>query len=290
LLRHRLRSPGVVDVEGADRVSFLQGQLTQEVRNLAAGEVRPAAGLTPKGKLLYVARLLALPDRLRLLVPAGLRQAVTAHLSKYAVFQKVTVADRSEQWLRVGLSGGPLPAANPSGALRLPGEGEFTAELLVPASEKAALGAWLAAASSETLSDEEAEALRVEAGRPRFGQDMDDTNLPDEVGLEPALSRTKGCYVGQEIVARLATYGRVNRRLVGLRFPDGSVPAGAALAHPDPAAQSKVGWGRVTTSVVSPRFGPIGLGFALRDVPVGGRLVSTQEPARSALVTGLPFA
>jgi folate-binding protein YgfZ len=290
LLRHRLRSPGVVDVEGADRVSFLQGQLTQEVRNLAAGEVRPAAGLTPKGKLLYVARLLALPDRLRLLVPACLRQAVTAHLSKYAVFQKVVVADRSEQWLRVGLSGGPLPAANPSGAVRLPGEGEFTAELLVPASEKAALDAWLAAAGSETLPDEEAEALRVEAGRPRFGQDMDDTNLPDEVGLEPALSRTKGCYVGQEIVARLATYGRVNRRLVGFRFPDGSVPAGAALAHPDPAAQSKVGWGRVTTSVVSPRFGPIGLGFAFRDVPVGGRLVSTQEPARSALVTGLPFA
>ena len=96
MLRHRLRSPGVLDVEGADRVAFLQGQLTQEVRNLAAGEVRPAAGLTPKGKLLYVARLLALPDRLRLLVPAGLRQAVTAHLSKYAVFQKVTIADRSE--------------------------------------------------------------------------------------------------------------------------------------------------------------------------------------------------
>jgi folate-binding protein YgfZ len=290
LLFHRFRAPGVLDVEGADRVAFLQGQLTQDVGNLAAGQVRPAAGLTPKGKLLYVARLCGLADRLRLLVPAALRQTVVAHLSKYAVFQKVTVTDRSPEWMRVGLYGDHPASADPPGSLRLPGEGELEAELLVPSLEKEALGAWLAAAGSEQISDEQAEALRVEAGRARFGQDMDGSNLPGEVNLEAALSRTKGCYVGQEIVARLATYGRVNRRLVGFRFPDGPIRAGASLGNPDPGAPTQIEWGRVTSSALSPSFGPIGLGFAFRDVPAGGRLISADDPARSAIATGLPFA
>ena len=289
MTRHRFRAPGVLDVEGADRIAFLQGQLTQEVRNLAPGEVRPAAGLTAKGKLLYAARLLGLPDRLRLLVPAILRASVTAHLRKYAVFQKVTVTDRSEQWLRLGLYGS-APAELPPGALLLPGEGELAAELLVPASENEALAAWLAVAGVAAMPDAEAEALRIEAGRPRFGTDMDESNLPDEVGLEPAISRSKGCYVGQEIVARLATYGRVNRRLVGFRFPDGPIPPATALANPDPAADARIAWGKVTSSAVSPRLGPIGLGFAFRDVPDGGRLVSAETPERSAVVAALPFA
>jgi folate-binding protein YgfZ len=289
LLHHRFRAPGVLDVEGPDRVAFLQGQLTQDVRNLGPGEVRPAAGLTPKGKLLYVARLVGLPDRLRLLVPAALRASVTAHLSKYAAFQTVTVADRSPLWLRVGLYG-PAPAPIPADALLLPGEGEFGAELLAPVSQSAALAAWLAAAGSAELSDSDAEILRVEAGRARFGADMDDTNLPDEVGLEPAISRSKGCYVGQEIVARLSTYGRVNRRLVGFRFSDGPIAPGTALKNPVADAEGKIAWGRVTSSVASPRLGPIGLGFAFRDVPPGGRLVAADAPERSALVTELPFA
>lgn len=289
MLSHRFRPPGVLDVEGPDRVSFLQGQLTQEVRGLAPGEARPAAGLTPKGKLLYVARLVGLPDRLRLLVPARLRASVTAHLAKYAAFQKATVTDCSEDWLRLGLYGDP-PRDGPAGALRLPGEGELAAELLVPAAGKETLAAWLAAAGSSALSDEEAEIRRVEAGRPLFGRDMSEANLPGEVGLEPAISRSKGCYVGQEVVARLATYGRLNRRLVGFRFPEGRIPAGAVLRNPEPGASDKIEWGLVTSSVESRRFGPIGLGFAFRDVPPGGRLLSGDDPARPAVVTGLPFA
>jgi folate-binding protein YgfZ len=137
-----------------------------------------------------------------------------------------------------------------------------------------------------------AEILRVEAGRPRFGLDIDGTNLPDEAGLATAISATKGCYVGQEIVARRRTYGRMNRRLVGFRFPDGPVPTGTPLSRPDSSegAPQKAEAGRVASSVVSPRFGPIGLGFAFHDIPVGGRLVSSLDPRRSAIVSALPFA
>jgi tRNA-modifying protein YgfZ len=286
-LAHRFLEPGVLEIGGEDRVAFLQGQLTQEVRDLAPGHSRPAAGLTSKGKLLYFGTVVARSDRILLLVPAALRAAVAAHLRKYAAFQKVSVDDRSEQWELVGLYGPGAPSvAAPGEALRLPGEGELSARILAPAPVAPAILRLLAAAGSEPVSDSAAEILRVEAGRPRFGLDADESNFPDECGLQNAISTTKGCYVGQEVVARLRTYGRVNRRLVGFRFPDGALPSGTVFLNPDKSSHEL---GRVTSSVVSPRFGAIGLGFAFREVPLGGELTSPSGPERRAVVAGLPF-
>jgi tRNA-modifying protein YgfZ len=263
-LAHRVRPSGILDVVGADRESFLQGQLTQDVRALAAGEVRAAAGLSPRGKLLYVARVVGLADRIRVLVPEVLGALVFEHLKKYAAFSKVVVEDRSQEFSRLGLYGPERPALSfPESSLVLPGEGEFSAEVVLPA---------------DRLPD-------LEAGRPRFGADMDSTNLPDEVGMNDAISTTKGCYVGQEVVARLRTYGRVNRRLVRFRFPGGPIAAGEVLRRPDGEAASAIEPGRVTSSAVSPRSGPIGLGYAFRDVPEGARLVSVSKPELSAVVS-----
>ena len=257
---------------------------------MTSGEVRPAAALTPKGKILYVARLLALEDRFLLLLPSASGRPVLDHLRKYAAFQKVTLEDRSEALVRFAMYGSPPPEWPEHPAWqRLPGEGELAAEQLVPASESEAFLVALEAIGSRPVDPETAERLRVEAGRPRFGQDFDGSHLPDEVGLEAAISTTKGCYVGQEIVARLRTYGRVNRRLVGFRFPEGIVAPGSLLKRPEDEEAGKVEWGRVTSSVHSDRFGPIGLGFAFRDVPLEGRLVTIESPRRSAIVTALPF-
>ncbi|MGH9366067.1 MAG: YgfZ/GcvT domain-containing protein [Thermoanaerobaculia bacterium] len=293
-LAHRVREAAILDVEGPDREGFLQGQLTQDLRGLAPGVARPTAALTPKGKLLFVARLIGLPECLRVLLPALSRVVALDHLRKYALFQRVTVSDRSEELQRIGLYG---PGADrtsppPEGILRLSGEGEFSGELLVPRNREADAAAWLEREGSVALDRETSEALRVEAGRARFGEDIDSSNLPDEAGLDAALSATKGCYVGQEIVARRRTYGRVNRRLVGYRFPEGPIPAGARLRRPEAADQAseRTEAGRVTSSALSPRFGPIGLGFAFHDVPAGGRLCSREEPHRSAIVSALPFA
>ena len=290
-LAHRVSRCGVLDVAGADRVAFLQGQLTQDVKGMAPGDVRPAAGLTPKGKIVFLARLLALPDSLRLLVPAESREGILAHLTKYVIFQKVAIADRSAEFALFGLYG-PLARgiAAPAGAFSLPAEGEFSSELLVPAGDADGLERVLQGAGSAPVSDETAEILRVEAGRPRFGSDADATNFPDEVGLDAAISTTKGCYVGQEIVARTRTYGRVNRRLVGFRFPEGPIEAGSLLKRPDEAEPGKVEQGRVTSAVLSPVFGAIGLGYAFRDVPIGARLVSAAHPSRGAVVSDLPFS
>jgi folate-binding protein YgfZ len=288
-LAHRIRDAAVLDIGGDDRVEFLQGQLTQQVRGLSVGEARETAALSPKGKLLFVARLVGLPDRIRLLLSLASRSTALDHLRKFAAFQKVTVSDRSEEVARIGLYG-PRPA--PPGALALSGLAEFAAEWLVPASDRAGICRRLEREGSVEVDVDTAEILRVEAGRPRFGLDIDGTNLPDEAGLATAISATKGCYVGQEIVARRRTYGRLNRRLVGFRFPDGPVPTGTPLSRPDSpeGAPEKAEAGRVGSSVVSPRWGPIGIGFAVHDVPVGGRLLSSLDPRRSANVSALPFA
>jgi folate-binding protein YgfZ len=291
-LAHRIRPAAILDVEGPDRVLFLHGQLTQDVKGLAVGQTRLAAGLTPRGKLVFIARLSALPDRLRLLLPAGSRGRVLEHLKKYAVFQKVSISDESEDLLRIGLYGAKSSSLDraPGETMRLPGEGEFSAEIVAPASAREQIQNWLRARGSVPVSEESAEALRVEAGRPRFGRDADESHLADEVGLEEAISTTKGCYVGQEIVARLRTYGRLNRRFVGFRFPQGAIPAGALLKKPEDPEPGKIEQGRVTSSVLSPAFGPIGLGYAFREVPAGGSLVWAENPSLSALVRQIPFA
>jgi tRNA-modifying protein YgfZ len=291
-LGHRFRRAAVIDVEGADRVAFLQGQLTQDVKTLRAGEVRPAAGLTPKGKLLYIARLVGFPDRLRLLLAAASRVRTVEHLKKYAAFQKVSIVDRSDEVLRLGIYGPEAARLESLGErfLILPGEGEFSRDALIPIDARSEAESRLEKTGSVVVSEETAEVLRIEAGRPRFGQDADESHLADEVGLNEAISTTKGCYVGQEIVARMRTYGRVNRRLVGFRFPEGAIPPGTVLKRPEPAGEDKIEWGRVTSSALSPAFGPIGLGYAFRDVSSGGSLVSTTDPKLSAIVAELPFA
>jgi len=274
----------VVAVEGADREAFLQGQLTQDVRGLAPGDSRLAAGLTPKGKVLFFGPLLAAGERLLLVLPRDAVPGVQAHLTKYAVFQKATVRDASADYALVELYGAGAAPALPEGAWRLPAWGELAGQLLVPAAAREEIEAALAAAGSAPVGDEEAEALRIEAGRPRLGADATDANLPDEVGLEEAISRTKGCYVGQEVVARRKTYGKPTRRLVGLRFEPAVLPPGTELSSPDRPDRVLA---RVTSAAVSPRLGPIGLAVASVDAPDGARLASG---AQQAIVAPLPFA
>ncbi len=284
-IAHRARS-GAIAVEGPDREAFLQGQLTQDVRGLGPGHSRPAAGLTPKGKLLYFGRLVAEADRFLFLLPADGVASATAHLAKYAVFQKVTVRDASADVVRIGLYGPRAAAlAVPPPAIRLPAEWDLAGEILAPASAGPDLHRWLEGSGSTLLSEDSAEALRIEAGRPRLGRDADDSSLPEEAGLSSAIAANKGCYVGQEIVARMRTYGRANRRLVGFRFSGGTLAPGTAFTDPD---KPSLELARVTSAVVSPRLGPIGLGYAFRDVADGASLPPGGPGA--AIVAGLPFA
>jgi len=128
------------------------------------------------------------------------------------------------------------------------------------------------------------EVLRVERGTPRFGADMDEKTIPLEANLERALHYQKGCYIGQEVIARATFRGHVNRHLVGLRF-QGELPAPRTELF---SGERRVGW--VTSAVQSPRFGPIGLGYAHRDVAKPGTELTLAGGGGTARVEALPFS
>lgn len=156
-------------------------------------------------------------------------------------------------------------------------------DLICAAEDTNALAKALRARGAVPVSEEAAEIVRVEHGRPRYGVDLDDTTIPQEAGLnERAVSFTKGCYVGQETVARLHYKGRPNRHLRGLRLSEPLSP-GAAL-HLDGRPV-----GTLTSSAISPTHGPIGLALVRREAVPGAR-VSVGEDGASAEVVELPFA
>lgn len=290
--RYRARPAALIEIAGKDREAFLQGQCTNDVLRLAPGGVARAAALSPKGKLLADFRIARL-DPLRILTSPGSAEALPAHFRKYAVFQDVRIENLSGSFSLVEFFGGGSPAPeSPSGEILSsrfadrsvqvwPAFFETSSSWLVSREDAPAIETALAA-SGRGISAEEAEALRIEAGRPEFGRDMDDSNLPDEVGMDDAISTTKGCYVGQEIVARLRTYGRVTRRLVGWSFSEGWLPVpGTVLFRPGHPEKEL---GRVTSSVHSLRLGGIGLGFAHRDVAEGEILGLPDDESKTARV------
>jgi folate-binding protein YgfZ len=156
-------------------------------------------------------------------------------------------------------------------------------DLLCNAADSERLTAALLERGATPVSEPSAECLRVEHGRPRYGIDLDDTTIPQEAGLnERAVSFTKGCYVGQETVARLFYRGKPNRRLCGLRLSEAALP-GTELHIGERVV------GRLTSAAVSPAFGPIGLALVRREAEIG-TTVAVGEHGVSAEVLELPFA
>jgi folate-binding protein YgfZ len=154
-------------------------------------------------------------------------------------------------------------------------------DVLCKAEDTARVAAALAAAGAAPVGEDAAEVVRVERGRPRYGVDLDDSVIPQEAGLnERAVSFTKGCYVGQETVARLFYKGKPNRRLRGLLLSE-PVPSGTVLL------QGEREVGRVGSSVVSPRLGPIALAMVRREASPGETLAAGE--GATAEVVELPF-
>jgi aminomethyltransferase len=136
---------------------------------------------------------------------------------------------------------------------------------------------------AKLLLEDEAEILRVEAGRPLYGRDMGEDRLPIEAGIPDAVSFTKGCYLGQEVIARATNLGHINKKLMGLKLPH-AVEAGTKLSSP-----SKPDAGVVTSSVVSPRLGAIALAYVHRTLWDEGTPLTLPDGS-VAHVVPLPFA
>ena len=238
---------GVLAVHGVDAAKFLQGQLTCNLHYLDAQTSSLGARCTPKGRMVSSFRILPLADGYALAMAGELVEAQLADLKKYAVFFKAQLADESSAWARFGLVGGeaalralaPDLPPPPAGAARA-GEllavrlDDARAELWAPAAQAAELRAQLAAQLTEApLNDWLLAQVRAGVGQV-FGATRE-LFIPQMINLQAlgGASFKKGCYTGQEIVARMQYLGRLKRRLYRLRLDGGELPApGSELFSP----------------------------------------------------------
>ena len=293
---------GVVRLRGADRVTWLQGLVTNDVSAIAAGQRIYSAYLTPQGRMITDLWVVATPDTLLLDVPAALASSLVARLDGLIFAEDVQIDDASREMAVLQIFGASATDADTAGTDATDGQMSGLLEIgdatfgvpsrvvYVPVQEMDQFASKRLGSHLEVGLDA-LDVLRVEAGVPRFMVDMTEDTIPLEAGLEDrAISFTKGCYVGQEIIVRVTTRGggRVARKLVGLRLEDGAgpPPAGAAI-H---AAERAVG--RVTSAVFSPRCaGVIALGYVHRDFTEPGTRLEVHHDARSvaAAIHALPF-
>jgi folate-binding protein YgfZ len=307
-LRHSLvlvrRSDrGVLRLGGADRAAWLQGLVTNDVSSLQPGHRVYSAYLTPQGRMITDLWVVATDDALLLDVPAPLAASLAARLDALIFAEDAHVTDVSAAMPCVHLLGPgarvavlPLPVL-PGGGVLVP-DHQYGVPGLVAYGPLDALLAdnGLDALSAAVEVDlETLNAVRIEAGIPRFLVDMTEDTIPLEAGIEDrAISFTKGCYVGQEIIVRVTTRGggRVARKLVGLTL---DMPGGAASAPPAARAPIQAGdrpIGHLTSAAWSPTLAAhIALGYVHRDFVEAGTAVqvASGEGPVPAVVTALPF-
>ena len=305
---------GHIVVSGRDRATYLQGLVTNDVASLKAGEGCYAAFLTPQGRMLADLVIYELGDRMLLALGRDVKDALVARLDQMIFAEDVQLGDVSDTFESVAVVGPDSPritadalrglgddelralpehgnrrAAFAGGAaivLRVDDIGEPGYDILVDAPNAPALRDALAAKGAAPLDEATAEALRIEAGIPRFHKDMDEDTIPLEAGIEArAISFTKGCYVGQEVIIRVLHrgHGRIARKLVGLTLAGEAVPSPGAAVDRDGRQI-----GHVTSSTMSPALKcPVALGYVHRDFAAAGTSVSIA--GTPAVVTELPF-
>ncbi|HET8978827.1 MAG TPA: glycine cleavage T C-terminal barrel domain-containing protein [Solirubrobacteraceae bacterium] len=290
---------GKLALTGADTKTFLQGQVSNDVEALQPGQGCYAAFLTPKGKMLGDVRILDAGAELLLDTERVALQELFNMIRRFSLGYDVQLHKRTVQRGLLSLIG-PRSAAvagvedldlteDAHAATAIDGisaraiRTDLGVDLLCDAADTEALAGALRARGAAPVSESVAECLRVERGRPRYGIDLDDSVIPQEADLnERAVSFTKGCYVGQETVARLYYRGKPNRRLRGVRLT-APAPTGAEIRFQDRVV------GRLGSVALSPALGAIALALVRREAPPTSEVTVGPDEV-PATVVELPFA
>ena len=306
-----------VEVTGPDRAKFLHNLTTNEVKRLKVGRGCEAFVTSPQGKTIGFVIMLAIEDRIMVRSDPGGMELAMPHLRKYGIFDDVAIDDRSEATFELHLvgagcedlvrrAGGVVPEGPdyahvagtlagrsvillreaPAGFPGLTVVGDRGAEGEVVAALKGAAGD----SGLADLDPAVFEALRIEAGMPVFGKDMTDRNLPQEFARDDrAISFVKGCYLGQETVARLDALGHVNQVQKGLAFEPGRECPAAGSTFEDDGKRVGV----VTSTAFSPWRGhAVGLGMIRTSHAAAGTVLRTGAGEAGpvvATVVDLPF-
>ncbi len=307
-----LSSRGRILVSGSEAVMFLNGLITNDMKTLAANSWMVAAFPNVQGRLLAVVRILNRPDGFLIDTEEATHQKVLPLLDRFTLAGDFRVTDLTNQTATISLQG--IKAAKVLSAIfgeevsnvarrqvasarlnqtdltiiRATQTGEDGFDLFVDAAEAGPLRQALIDASATSVSEAVAETLRIEAGIPRYGVDMDETTIVTETNLDDAVSFTKGCYLGQEIIVRIKHRGHVAKKLTGMILErDATIEAGAKVFSSD---DKEIG--RVTSFTFSPRLDrKIALGYVKYDYLAAGTSVKvpTNLGEIDAQIAELPF-
>jgi folate-binding protein YgfZ len=270
-LRHRaawldLSARGKIKLTGEDRARLLHAMTTNHIQQLTPGQGCYAFFLNDKGRILADANILCCPDYFLLDVEPEARQSLYQHLDRFIIADDVTLEDATDSTATIAIegpqaaeilerAGAPLPEADyatvsggDSVVARLNSTGNPGFFIFAPASEKAALISRLEAAGAEPADAEAARIVRLEHGKPRFGEDISERFLAQEANQPQALHFSKGCYLGQEIVERVRSRGQIHRVLKSLTLE----------AQEPPAPGTKLEDGsEITSAAYSPALGKV---------------------------------
>jgi tRNA-modifying protein YgfZ len=289
---------GKLAVSGEERAAYLDSVLSNDVAALAVGAGTDATLLTHKGRMLAEVRVLATEDELLLDTERVGLQALFDALRQFRVGYRAELHKRTLECGLLSLIGPAAdeaveqaPSALEHAHLATAVDGlavrairtDVGIDVLCASGATAAVAAALRAAGAVAIDEAVAETIRIERGRPRFGVEIDEDTMPQEAGLhERAVSYSKGCYIGQETVARLYWKGKPNRHLRGLRLSEAVAPGAPLLLDARPV-------GSVGSYASSPRLGPIGLALLRREAAPGA-VLEVDDGRVSATVVELPFA
>ena len=313
------RSPrSVLRLTGPDRHAFLQGMVTNNILVLGPGQGCRAAFLDTTGHLLADLRVWNAPDALLIETDPQVSARLLQTLDMYLIMENVQVADVSSEWALLSVLGDAAYAV--VSALVSPpfmpdtpvmtfhavtfADGTHGFVAVTDPDDLAGLDLWLPAASApaawETLlsrgvvpvGTHAAETLRIEAGAAVWGRELTEAVLLPEADLPETVSYTKGCYIGQEIIARLRARGHANRALRGILLPpDAPVPrAGATLHAPEHGPEAGREIGRITSAAASPRFAgrALALGYVRREYSERGAAIAAHFPQPDGTVFTFP--
>jgi folate-binding protein YgfZ len=288
-----LSSRGRIRVSGSEAAMFLNGLITNDVKSLAENRWMPAAFPTVQGRLIGAVRVVRGKDSFLIDTDAESHEAVLKTISRFTLAGDFHVSDVTAETILLSIQGkraaevvekvfetsvSELPR---NGATELPVtiiRATHTAEdgfdVVIDSAQAVQVREALVNAGAQPVGDDTFEVLRIEAGIARYGRDMDETNIVTETNLDDAVSYTKGCYVGQEIIVRIKHRGHVAKKLTGLRFQtDRPIEAGTI----------------VKSTAFSPKVGStIGLGYVRYEQLAAGTTVMVDEGI-AATVTDLPF-
>lgn len=292
-----------LDMRGADHLDFLHRMTSNDFHNLQIGHGLEAVFIEHRARILDLATCYRGPDATALILSPDSRTAIPAWLDRFIFAEALEWADRTDEtalFELVGPHAAPLVArvlaadltelqdhqlldpqvADGLWLARTAGPG---LRAFGPPAAIEALWQRLAAAGARPIGAATGEILRVEQGRPRLGRELTQSYNPWEAGLDRAIHLDKGCYIGQEVIARLDTYDKVKQHLVGLRLSTAELPA---IEQPLRDGGREVG--RITSAVHSPRFGPIALAYVRRRACTTGTVLDAG--GARATVVALPFS